>query len=414
VAALIIGAVAFVVLQGGGNDDDVATGSTPTAEATGGATTEATIDATTEATDEATVEATDEATTEVTTQATVEATDEATTPALEPVAPVIETELSVGDRTTILASAGGQVWAADPDTGTLHVFEASGRFEIATIEVGPAPGPPAAIDNLAVVATRDGQAHIVELGPEGELTERGAVAVGADPDGPFAAFGVFWVASIAEGTVTRIDPQDLSTVVAEVGAEPAGLAVTGDAVAVPNRGDGSVSILDPQTGELVVTLDTELVPKHLVEAGDVVVVTDLNEGFVATVDPASQEVLARRRLGRDLFRPIYVDGLVYTTSNIDGVLYALDPRTLDVVARQDVGNDPTEPSFAAGHIWVSNRASREDSSPAVRAFRPGTLEPAGLIDTGLPEGLRAAMVVGDELWVPAPPAGVIVVVVPRP
>ena len=63
--------------------------------------------------------------------------------------------------------------------------------------------------------------------------------IAADDDG-------VWVLDESAGTVTRIDPTDLSIVdTYRVGEDPADIAIALGAVWTANRGDGTLSRIDP-------------------------------------------------------------------------------------------------------------------------------------------------------------------------
>ena len=73
------------------------------------------------------------------------------------------------------------------------------------------------------------------------------IEVGGRPGGIDAGTSTVWVASAAEGTVTRIDLEsgERSGDPIEVGAEPGAVAVGESAVWVADNGEGAITRIEP-------------------------------------------------------------------------------------------------------------------------------------------------------------------------
>jgi YVTN family beta-propeller protein len=106
------------------------------------------------------------------------------------------------------------------------------------------------------------------------------------PDGIAVGPDAVWVANGQDGTVTRIDPatgQPSGPVFVEAG--PAGIAVTPAAVWVANSLDLSVTKIDPVAGRVTDTIPVGDGPHAIVAGHDGVWVSDEFDATLAHIDP---------------------------------------------------------------------------------------------------------------------------------
>jgi class 3 adenylate cyclase len=96
--------------------------------------------------------------------------------------------------------------------------------------------------------------------------------VGRKPTG-IAAGEKIWVASSADGSVWRIDPNAGDVAPTRVGEEPSAIAVTPDAVWVVNRGEGTLSRIDPDTSDVEGEIEIGNAPSGIVFADGLLWVT---------------------------------------------------------------------------------------------------------------------------------------------
>jgi YVTN family beta-propeller protein len=185
------------------------------------------------------------------------------------------------------------------------------------------------------------------------------IPVGGLPDGIAVGPDAVWVANGQDGTVTRIDPatgQPDGPVA--VGAGPAGIAVTPASVWVANSLDLTVSRLDPATGQVTDTIPVGDGPSAIAAANNGVWVGD---EFGATLD-------------------------------------RIDPQARRVVRVVPVGSSPRGIVVAGSGVWVAARpftaaSHRGGTLTVVDDPLPG-LDPAGGYD---PLGISALATVYDGL-----------------
>jgi peptide/nickel transport system substrate-binding protein len=153
-------------------------------------------------------------------------------------------DLPAGAQPTGIAVGDGALWIADAIGGDLL------RVDIASGESEPIrlPGQPS-----GVAFTPDGvwvslsPAGIARVGP-GNLTVTLTQDVGNGPTAVLSAFGSIWVANSLDGTVSRLEPstgQERTSI--PVGEGPNALAAAAGSVWVANEFDGSVTEIDPAT-----------------------------------------------------------------------------------------------------------------------------------------------------------------------
>jgi len=174
----------------------------------------------------------------------------------------------------------------------------------------------------------EGDDTVDQINPlTGTVTRKG-VPVGGRPDGIAVGPDAVWVANGEDGTVSRIDPAtgDVSGPIS-VGTGPSGIAVTPAAVWVANSLDRTVSKIDPATGR----------------------VTDV----IGVGDGPSAIVAARNG--------------VWVSDQFDATLDRIDPRADHVDRAVSLGSSPRGIAVAGPGIWVAARAF------AAASHRGGTL-----------------------------------------
>jgi YVTN family beta-propeller protein len=252
-----------------------------------------------------------------------------------------------------------------------------------------APGPGVHVGANSVAAINPGTDRIVASIPVG--TRPGAIAFGS---------GSLWVANVDDQTVSRVDPQALSTSrTLSVTGPPTGLAASANAIWVtqsdPQGSSVSVNPIDPQFNAVGSATRLGNVvpggPGTVAARGDTVwvapssgLLTRLNavdgrvaaridpnsgpaaialgDGAVWVTDTDANNVTRVDRNGR--LTPIAVGngptgigvgaGGVWVANSLDDTIVEIDPGTNSVTARIPVGHSPRGVAVGAGSVWVAN------------------------------------------------------------
>jgi YVTN family beta-propeller protein len=166
--------------------------------------------------------------------------------------------------------------------------------------------------------------------------------------------GALWVANPEGRTVAQIDPGALRVVqTVAVGNGPSAVAVGQGAVWVGNTFDGTLSRID-LAGEGVETISLGTTPAGIAVGGDGVWVTSEAAGTALRVDPRSGRVLQPVGVGNGP-TGVAADGQeVWVVNRQDGTVTRIDPSSNSVSATIEVGESPTAVAIGVGAVWVAN------------------------------------------------------------
>jgi hypothetical protein len=181
----------------------------------------------------------------------------------------------------------------------------------------------------------------------------GPFAVGEGPDGVAVGAGAVWVASSGEGTLTRVDPRSGDTVSVEVGENPDSVVVAFDSVWVSVTGAGRV-----------VRLSADARPREL----DSFEVGENPEGLAAS--------------GRS----------IWVANSGDGSISQIVVSTGTVRTVAGVGGQPVALAVGAGAVWVA------DAAGGLARVNGGRLALERTI-TGIGPNPRAVAIIGRDVWV---------------
>jgi streptogramin lyase len=175
--------------------------------------------------------------------------------------------------------------------------------------------------------------------------------------------GSLWLAQVAQGTVTRVDPATGRTE-ATIGV-PGGdnapvsmsIAVGVDAVWVEyDLGGMGVVRIDPATNTVATTVKLANTPAGLAASDRAVMVLTRESGVAYQIDPATNRVVASIPVCRGSNAVAYGAGAFWITC-YEGTLLRVDPVTHRVVATVGLGGQAGSAGWVAADgsvIWVAN------------------------------------------------------------
>lgn len=239
--------------------------------------------------------------------------------------------------------------------------------------------------------------------------------VGGAPTAALVAFDALWVAD-AEGAVLRIDTErGAVTSRTPVGRVATDLAATADAVWVTSGFDGTVTALDPATGEVDgepvrTTVGLAAVnsggPSALAVADGLLWVVNTLDREVVAVDPVTRMLTGEPlRVGAGPRAIAVADGLLWVANATDGTLSRIDPTVPAVIgdpvivdAHPQLAGGPVALAAGPDGLWVANSDERTVLlvDPATATVSAGPLF-ASNFHSQVPR--RAGLVVtSDAVW----------------
>jgi DNA-binding beta-propeller fold protein YncE/predicted Ser/Thr protein kinase len=188
------------------------------------------------------------------------------------------------------------------------------------------------------------------------------IAVGAPPLRLAAGKDGVWVTSERDGTVTKLDPASGEEVWRKSvpGADPAGVAIGGRWLWVTDPAHGKLLRLDPDSGRFLQSIDVGGSPGPIALGGGRVWVADEKGAGITAVNAEGGHVY-RRGLpphAAPLRLAVGAGGL-WASSASTGAVRRIDLSSLGVGEPIPVGRGPAGVTVAGGLVWVAN--SRSDT-----------------------------------------------------
>jgi YVTN family beta-propeller protein len=159
-------------------------------------------------------------------------------------------------------------------------------------------------------------------------------------------------------TISRIDPET-GELVGTIDVQASTVAAGAEGVwFVPTDRPG-VKRIDPRTNRVVQTIPipADALPAIAVGAGSVWATTE-NEGLVWRIEPGPRPVPRPIKVGVGVGYIAFGDGAVWAANYVDGTVSRIDPRTNAVTARVAVGT-PRALAAGEGSAWVSVAGATE-------------------------------------------------------
>jgi streptogramin lyase len=177
-----------------------------------------------------------------------------------------------------------------------------------------------------------------------------------------AAADAIWVTSDADGTLTQLDPESGEPVgrPLQLGAGISGVAVGAGSVWVTDPGRGEILRIDPDAGRVLATIEVGGRPGPIAFGGDRVWVADAGGAGVTAVNAKSGEIFKRDLVPHAAPLRLAVGaGGLWVTSATTGAVRRIDLGSGHPAAPIAVGRGPAGVTVAHGLVWVAN--SRGDT-----------------------------------------------------
>lgn len=203
-------------------------------------------------------------------------------------------QVPIGSRANALVQAGSSLLVSTGEG--VDVVDMNSMEVTASIPIGNPAGMAVDGTNVWVVNRAGGEVVEVDLSTN-ELTGR-TFAVGAEPDGvALDHLGDLWVTNRGDGTLSWVDPDSGETEVIDVGTSPADIVadvrcvqfneeeceVETSRIWFTDNGEGTLVLVDPEHREVVDTFDVGPKPLDLAIRSDAVVVTVTGDDTVQWV-----------------------------------------------------------------------------------------------------------------------------------
>jgi DNA-binding beta-propeller fold protein YncE len=237
---------------------------------------------------------------------------------------------------------------------------------------------------ILVVAIAAAALTLLLGGEDPEVSD--PIKVGTPPLRIAAGQQAVWVSSERDGTLTRLDPETGEMVgkARRVGAGVAGVAIGGKWLWATNPRRGELLRLDPLSGRVLKTVDVRGKPAPIALGGGRVWVADESGRGITAVNAEGGRVY-RQGLPPQAprLRLAYGARGLWATNAEAGTVRRLDPDSLLTGAPIQVGGGPAGITVAGGFVWVassrSGRVSRIDPyldqvSPIEVGGHPGGID----------------------------------------
>jgi YVTN family beta-propeller protein len=205
--------------------------------------------------------------------------------------------------------------------------------------------------------------------------------------------GFVWVASEADGTVSRVEPElrsNVQTLPVEGGV--GGLAYGNGSLWVTNPVARTVAQINPDALAVVQTIPVGNGPGAIAAGEQAVWVANTIDATVSRIDIARGGDAKSIPLGTGPTGIAVDAGAVWVSSEAGGTLSRLDPRSGAIIERIRVGNGPSGVAVSEDGVWVAN-----SQDATVSRVDPQT---NSVVDT-IPVGLSPVSVAADNgaVWV---------------
>ena len=293
----------------------------------------------------------------------------------------------VGDTPSAITSSpsDGALWVANAGEATISRVDSKKARVVRTI---PMPGTPLGVvrggDSVWVVnsdlAAADSTLSRIDLHYHrvtATISLPSTILIGSGAGVTWDGRNV-WAVTQA-GSAYRVSAAtNRITAAVPVGEDPTSIVAAGEAVWVANRGDASVSRIEPPGTTGTVPVGSS--PDAIAEGAGSIWVADAGEDTVRRIDSRTASVVTTIKVGRAPNAIAASSKDVWVANGSDHTVMRIDPKTNRVTTTVDLCYPPAALAIAGGRVWVVlqeapklSGGGRGGTARAV-AFEPGAID----------------------------------------
>jgi YVTN family beta-propeller protein len=238
------------------------------------------------------------------------------------------------------------------DPNAIGLIDAGGDGIASQVKLDSAPSSIAAGGNFVWVAS-DADGTVSRLDPAARTVQ--TLTLGGDPGGVAYGTGSLWVTNREERGLVQINTETSAVVqTITVGNGPGALAVGKDAVWVVNTIDGTVSRIDLAQGSVTDTIPIGPSPAGVAVGAGAVWIASESTGTVVRIDSASRTIVQAINVGNGPTGVAVVEEGVWVANSADGTVSRIDPATNSVSTTIRVGSNPSAIAADRDAVWVAS------------------------------------------------------------
>jgi YVTN family beta-propeller protein len=221
------------------------------------------------------------------------------------------------------------------------------------------------------------------------------VASSSAPSAITVGAGFVWVASEADGSVSRIDPETRAMRTLSLGNRAAGVSYGGGSLWVTESDARVVAQIQPETLSVVQTFPVGNAPGSIAADARTVWVANTFDGTLTRISIGRGVVTGTIPIGA---RPagVAVDAsAVWVADEANGAVLRIEPKSGRVVHATPVGNGPSSIAVGSGSVWVANRQDDTVSRIDPATNRVSDVIPVGASPVSLAVGSGSVWVASE-------------------
>ncbi len=269
----------------------------------------------------------------------------------------LDSATPLGQRPGASAIGFGSLWVAEPDRGVVARLSLAGGSVIdPNIRVGTSPSG-VAVGEGSVWVTNAGDGTVSRIDPGTNEVSQTLPDVGSQPSG--IAFGddALWVTDAIGAELLKVDPATGKSQPVRLAGQPSGVAFTPDGVWVAVAPAG-VARVDP--ADLSVTLTYQSVgngPTAVLSAFGSIWVANHVDGTVSRLEPSTGQQQATIPVGDGPNALGTAAGSLWVANEFGGSITAIDPATSTVGQTVPVGGAAASLAADGDELWLAVGAS---------------------------------------------------------